>query len=158
MLKSVAWLSTFELETFIKNFANRKTKAAFLGVFSIDRLPVNIPHLPLLFIINTNTSNLPGQHWKAIYINKNRVGEIFDSLATSVSLRLEQWMNTNTKKWSLSSLTLQNPLSAFCGGYVLYYIMTRLNYRSLSACIAPFTNDVFHNDRIIETFFNEVSK
>lgn len=158
MPKGVAWLTTLELESFVNNFADKETRAAFLGVFPIDKLPKSIPHLPLMFIINTNASNLPGQHWKAIYVSKNRNGEIFDSLATFVNLKLEQWMNTFTKRWTVSTLILQNPLSPSCGGYVLFYIMNRLKHNSLSSCISPFTSNVFLNEQIVERFFQNVQK
>lgn len=153
-----SWLSTQDLEMFIHKFANEKTKAAFLGVFSINQLPRKLPHLPALFIINTNTSNLPGQHWKAIYVSKNGEGEVFDSLVSPVSLMLNHWMNEFTRKWTVSSTVLQNPLSPSCGAYVLYYVMSRLNYSSLKSCIAPFSTDVFDNDMRMEQFMRTYLK
>ena len=153
--KTVKWLSTLDLENFVDKFADEKTKVAFLGVFPINCLPRNISRLPVLFIVNTNSANLPGQHWKAVYVSENRIGEIFDSLATIVSLRLEQWMNCFTKRWTLSKYTLQNPLSPTCGGYVLYYIMTRLKHKSMNSCISVFKNDIVYNDIFVERFFNE---
>lgn len=154
----VKWLSTQDLEYFIHTFANTKTKNAFLGVFPINHLPQRLPHFPVLFIINTNTSNLPGQHWKAIYVSKRREGEVFDSLASPVSLILEHWMNTFTRKWTISTLTLQNPLSPSCGAYVLYFIMSRLNHSSLQSCIAPFSSNVIDNDERMELFMKTYLK
>lgn len=156
--KSINWLTTLDLENYIHQYANSRTRAAFIGVFPIDHLPERLARLPALFIINTNTGNLPGQHWKAVYISKKRYGELFDSLATPVSLKMQQWMNKHTQRWTSSKLTLQNPLSPSCGGYVLYYVMTRLNYKSLKACVKPFSNNVFDNDEIVQLFFDAVSK
>lgn len=155
---NIKWLTTLDLENFITKFADPKTKTAFLGVFPIDCLPRKMPNLPLLFIINTNASNLSGQHWKAIYVSKDKIGEVFDSLAVPVSLFLQQWLNTFTKRWSISTLTLQNPLAPTCGGYVLYFIMTRLKHNSLSSCLSKFTNNVLKNDEFVEQFFNAVSQ
>ena len=152
---SAKWLTTLDLETFIANNANEATKTAFLGVFSINTLPRQIPHLPVLLIMNTNTSNLPGQHWKAIYISKRRVGEVFDSLAMPVNLQVEQWMNTFCKRWAISTLTLQDPFSPTCGAYVLYYIMYRLQHDSMNSWLAPFTNNVLINDMFITKFFHD---
>lgn len=148
------WLTTLDLEKFILLFANEATREAFLGVFPINYLPRRILRLPVLFIINTNPSNLPGQHWKAIYISSKSVGEVFDSLATPVSLQLEQWMNRFTKKWITSTMTLQNPISPSCGAYVLYFVMTRLKYKSLKSCLVPFTKNVMDNDRFVEHFLS----
>lgn len=155
---SINWLTTLDLENFIRKYANNKTLAAFLGVFPIDRLPEKLPRrLPVLFIVNTNPSNLPGQHWKAVFISTNREGEIFDSLAAPISLKLQRWMTRNTRRWITSKLTLQNPLAASCGGYVLYYVMTRLQCNSLKACVKPFSKNVFDNDEIMQLFYNAVS-
>ena len=153
-LKTIHWLTTLDLESFISNFADFETKKALLGVFPINHLPQRLPKPPLLFIVNTNSSNLPGQHWKAIYISKNYEGEVFDSLATTNDLILEHWMNRFTKRWIVSTLTLQNPLSPTCGAYVLYFIMTRLKHPSLKSCIRPFTSDVTANDKFVSEFFN----
>ena len=152
---NIKWLTTQDLENFVNNYADKKTKNAFLGVFPINLLPVKIAsshHLPILFIVNTNPSNLPGQHWKAVYVSKDRNGEVFDSLAMPIDLRLEHWMNKFCRKWTVSKLTLQNPFSPSCGAYVLYYILSRLCYNSLSACLAPFNESVLMNDRIVEAF------
>ena len=154
--KSINWLTTRDLEMFIDKFADENTKAAFLGVFPINYLPRKVTRLPVLFIINTNTSNLPGQHWKAVYLSKDRIGEVFDSLAMPVDLKLQHWMNEFSKKWITSKLTLQNPLSPTCGAYVLYFIMTRLHHSSLASCIGHFSNNVIENDRIVEQFLNKL--
>ena len=150
------WLTTLDLENFILQFADDATRKAFLGVFPMNYLPRKISRLPVLFIINTNTSNLPGQHWKAVYISTKSIGEVFDSLATPIGLQLQQWMNRFTKRWIPSTMTLQNPISPSCGGYVLYFAMTRLNHKSLKACLVPFTNNVIDNDRFVEQFLNDI--
>ena len=150
------WLTTLDLENFILQFADDATRKAFLGVFPMNYLPRKISRLPVLFIINTNTGNLPGQHWKAVYISTKSIGEVFDSLATPIGLQLQQWMNRFTKRWIPSTMTLQNPISPSCGGYVLYFAMTRLNHKSLKACLAPFTNNVIDNDRFVEQFLNDI--
>ena len=150
---SVKWLTTLDLDNFVKKFGDEKTKNAFLGVFPIDHLPRQISFLPVLLIINTNAGNLPGQHWKAVYISKNRIGEVFDSLATPISLTLEHWLNEFTKKWTLSKLTIQNPMSPSCGGYVLYYVLTRLHAKSLKTCLSIFSNDVIANDEVMKILF-----
>lgn len=154
--KNVKWLTTLDLENFIQTYSDEHTKAAFLGIFPINHLPQKIFRFPILFILNTNTSNLPGQHWKAVYVSTSHVGEVFDSLATPISLQLEQWMNTFTRKWTVSKITLQNPLSPSCGGYVLYYVLTRLKHNSMKSCMAVFTDNVLLNDAIVENFFQRM--
>ena len=157
-MKSIKWLSTRDIENFIEKFADEYTKTAFLGVFPINHLPRIVTRFPVLFIINTNTSNLPGQHWKAVYVSKSQNGEVFDSLAMPVGLKLQQWMNRYSKKWITSKLTLQNPLSPTCGAYVIYFVMTRLHHPSLTSCIEHFSSNVVENDKVVEKFFNQMFK
>lgn len=150
---SIKWLTTLDLQNFINTFGSAKTRAAFLGVFSLNHLPRSVPRLPALFIINTNTNNLPGEHWKAIYVSNKREGEVFDSLAMPVELILQHWMNLFTRKWIASTLTLQNPLAPSCGAYVLYFVMTRLQHASLKTFLANFSSNVIKNDKYVEQFY-----
>lgn len=146
------------MEKFIKTFANDATKKAFLGIYSIDTLPRQLPHLPILLIVNTDTHNLPGQHWKAVYISSERLGEIFDSLALPVSIHLQRWMNNFTRKWTTNASRIQHPLSASCGAFVLYFILTRLSKRNMYSCLKVFSNkNMFHNDNIVRGFVKDLS-
>ena len=50
----------------------------FLGVLACDQLPERpIQKLPLSVIINTHSSDLPGEHWLAVHITKDRIGCLF---------------------------------------------------------------------------------
>ena len=148
----MSWLSGVELESLIRTYADDDTTAAFLGIFSRDTLPTSIQRLPVLFVVNTQTSNLPGQHWVAVYISSEKRGELFDSLATPVSLKLMRWMNTFTVKWRPSKMRIQNPLSAYCGAFVAYFVLTRLKAKSMEACLQLFTKDLSFNDQLIQNF------
>lgn len=154
----MSWLTTFELNVLIKKYGDDKTNEAFIGIYAIDTLPQQILRLPILLIVNTQASNLPGEHWKAIYISSQRIGEIFDSLATPISIYLQKWMNTFTHKWSSSKMTIQNPLSATCGAFTLYFVLNRLRKKSLKDCMSIFTNDLYHNDILMRTFVDDLKK
>ena len=154
----MSWLAGHELEKLIQKNADAKTRKAFLGVYAMDDLPHRIPHLPALLIINTHTSNLLGEHWKAIYISKDRHGEIFDSLALPTSTRLMQWMNSFTRKWTRSPLTVQNPHSATCGAFVLYFILTRLHVPTFMSCLQLFSRDLYNNDKLMMNFVSKLRK
>lgn len=150
------WLTGYELEKLIAKYANHRTQKAFLGIFSIDTLPQQIPHLPILLIVNTHTKNLSGEHWKAIYISEERHGEVFDSLALPVSARLLQWMNRFTRRWQQSRLILQNPLSASCGAFVLYFVLTRLLYKDGKKYFSIFSKKLHENDRLMKEFIKKL--
>ena len=127
----VNWLTGIELEQFVRKNANLPTQASFLGVFAVDTLPLHISDLPALLIVNSDTSNLPGQHWRAIFIENTLRGEVFDSLAMPVSYLLEKWMNTNTVKWTASTAIIQHLLYQSCGVFVVHYILNRLSEKNL---------------------------
>ena len=156
---NVNWLTGQRLNTLIKANARPTIQAAFLGIFAIDTLPQQISALPALLIVNNDTSNLSGQHWKAIFISCERLGEVFDSLATPVSIALETWMNTFTIKWTCSTLTIQHPLSPSCGAFVLHYILKRLGETSLKNYIEKYFDSELHvNENRIRCFARKLKK
>jgi len=63
-------MNTLEINNSLKKF---KT---FLGAFPKDKLPKT--RKPCGLIINTDSSNNPGEHWVAIYTDNN-CSEYFDS-------------------------------------------------------------------------------
>jgi len=152
----MSWLSGIELESLIRTYGDKETEDAFLGIFTIDTLPKRIQRLPILLILNTQTSNLPGLHWKAVYISSDKCGEVFDSLALPVSLHLEHWLNTFTRKWTSSKRIIQFPFSASCGAFVTYYILNRLQAKSMKLCLAVFTEDRSHNDGLVLNFVKDL--
>ena len=112
----------------------------------------DIKYLPLLLIVNTHAVNLPGEHWKAIYISHERKGEVFDSLATVISIPLLQWLNTFTNKWTHSRLTIQHPASPSCGAFVLYFILNRLNVKNMKDIVDCFSNNLADNDIMMRAY------
>ena len=147
------WLSNKVLARKIRDNATQETLNAFHGIYSIDELPNHIPFRPFLIIVNTHTKNLPGEHWIAIFIDKNRHGEIFDSLALPVCHLLIQWMNMFTLKWNTNKRTLQHPLSSTCGAFTLYFILNRLHVANLDSVTATFDSNLAVNERILEIFY-----
>lgn len=152
----MSWLTGVELESLIRTYASEETEAAFLGIFSIETLPKRVQHLPLLLVVNNQTSNLPGQHWKAIYISSDKIGEVFDSLVTPISIHLQNWLNTFTRKWSSSRKRVQYPFSASCGAFVAFFVLNRLRAKSMKACLSIFKNDLPHNDKLVSTFVKDL--
>ena len=156
---NVNWLTSEQLHKLIIRNARPTTQAAFLGIFAIDTLPQQISSLPVLLVVNNDTSNLAGRHWKAIFISSERQGEVFDSLVTPVSIALEKWMNTFTIKWTCSTLTIQYPLSPSCGAFVLHYILHRLGENSLKDYTEKYFDSELHvNETRIRCFASKLKK
>lgn len=152
----MSWLSDQEIAEKVKENGNEIIRKAFYGLYPIDELPKSIPHLPIFLVVNTHTHNLQGQHWKAIYIDEKRRGEIFDSLAQPTSNLLNRWMNRFTRKWTTNRKVYQHANSTTCGAYTLYFILKRLNYPSLDSFTQTFSHSRNVNERCIRRFYESL--
>ena len=152
----MSWLTNHQLEQFVQQYGDERTKAAFLGVFPIDALPHEIHDYPILLIVNTQPQNLKGEHWFALYISSQRVGEIFDSAALPVDLRISRWLNRFAHRWTRNHLIYQSPLSPICGAYALYYILNRLNTNSMKDVLFPKHLNKHINDSFIQDWYHKL--
>jgi len=144
--------NTNELQTwasrYIKNFA---------GIYArLDPLPIYSP--PLCFILNTDTTNLPGQHWVCVYIHSNGICEYFDSFGGDPNPWLGEWINTHCTVCYYSRHVFQSINSTTCGLFCLYYLYNRsvntvLTYKQFLSLY--FSIDVSENETNIVNFFNE---
>ena len=77
-------------------------------------------------ILNLSSSNHPGSHWVAVYVNVNGVGEFFDSFGIGCfdSNILEAFQTQNLKVVNFEK-TLQDQNSYFCGFYCVAYLLCR---------------------------------
>lgn len=149
----MSWLSDKQLCEKVRKNGNQKIREAFYGVYPIDVLPEFIPHLPIFIIVNTHTHNLEGEHWKTIFIDKNRYGEVFDSLAQPMSDLLIRWMNRFTRRWTRNHKVYQHAKSTTCGAFALYYILKRPDYSSLNSFTQSFTRSMKKNECLIRSFY-----
>ena len=149
----MSWLSNHDIIEKLRHNADDKTWKAFGGVYSIDTLPQSISIYPVFIIVNTHTHNLPGEHWKAIFIKEDRTGEVFDSLALTLNNFTLNWLNKFTRKWKTNLLPYQHPLSATCGAFVIYFILKRLNHDSLESLNKTLSSNPLRNERMIRSFY-----
>ena len=149
----MSWLSDKDLVKKVRKNADPATLHAFFGVYPIDKLPDSVPFLPIFIVVNTDTHNLEGQHWKTIFIDKNRCGEVFDSLAQPMNDLLVRWMNRFTRKWKTNRKVYQHARSTTCGAFALYFILKRLNTPSLDAFTNSFSHSINANERLVRSFY-----
>jgi len=152
----MSWLSDAELERVVQEHGDERTVAAFRGVFSINNMPTVLPKPPSFIIMNTDTTHLPGKHWKVLFIDKNYCGEIFDSLALPNCDYVTRFMNRHSRKWIRNALAYQHPLSSTCGAYALYFVMQRLHYDSLHDICKHFSHDTLVNEKRIRNFYKSL--
>ena len=93
----------------------------FIGVFPIDQLPTPV-RADTCFIVNTDSSNLPGKHWLAIRVNTNKEAYYFDSLCSyPVACIANHLLRYVTKLYYITE-SIQNPLTNLCGHFCVQYL------------------------------------
>ena len=150
----MSWLSGDMIKRKVKHNANETTWNAFDNVYSVDTLPSAIKHYPIFIVLNTHPHNLKGQHWKVIFIQKDRRGELFDSLALPPNIPTQQWLRKHTRQWKTNARAFQHPLSSTCGAFVLYFILNRLNVRRFETLTQKFSSNCHVNEKMICEFYN----
>ena len=77
------------------------------------------------FIVNTDTSNLPGQHWIAVYINQSEI-QVFDPLGfyyPALLVNTLMRMNTNVV---FNRIRCQPPNTTICGQCCLLWLAVKI--------------------------------
>ena len=90
----------------------------WLGVFSLDKLP--ILRLGGL-IVNTHTSNLPGEHWIALHVGKNKIN-VMDPFGLYYPDKLVKEISKYKKKIHFNRKCYQDPTTKFCGHICLIWL------------------------------------
>ena len=125
----------------------------FQGVYSMDTLPVE----PSLIVCNTDPSTKPGQHWIAIYVDKNRCGEYFDSFGRAPNKHFTDYLNEHCRTWTFNKKQLQSIISSFCGYYCCLYCMHRCRGINMKTIVNLFTTDTAFYDSIVYGFIRNKS-
>lgn len=109
---------------------NRLGKSLFgyryLGTFALDKVPLHFIKDAKLqhFVINTQTSNLPGQHWIAVTVYDNEKAYIFDSFGVPPpSLLVNQLKRRGIQKIYYSQQQVQNFGTLLCGQLALQHLL-----------------------------------
>ena len=145
-------MNTLQIERLLRN------EKIFKKVCAFDQLEK--PVFPSAYVINSDPSNEPGEHWIAVYFDKRGRGEYFDSYGLAPALvGLESYMDTySLAGWIYNSKTLQALFSNVCGHYCVYYILFRCRGVPMHAIVSDFTSNLTENDRSISRFIRELSQ
>ena len=135
---------------------NRKLPSTFRGIYSSNELmaspralgwPTQPPHT---FMVNTDSSNLPGKHWIALYISADGRGEVMDSYGLLPPTPVQRWLNEHTRRgWIYNRYLLQPPESDSCGQFCVDYLIRRSSTDSMNRVLAPFTANLLANERSV---------
>ncbi|KAG1697200.1 hypothetical protein GQR58_006037 [Nymphon striatum] len=96
---------------YMKHVAPPRARRIFQGVYPSSNIQPPTSY-PASYIINLDDDSLPGSHWIALYLEKRRKGEVFDSLARYPNYRIASFMNKHTNgNWTVNNLTYQHHFS-----------------------------------------------
>ena len=135
-----------------------KYDAYFIGVFPRNLLPLSVIRKPpLTLIVNTDTSNLKGQHWVAVYIDQYRRGEYFDSLAQPIPKHISLWLSRFSCQWNYVlrpyiDPPIQDIFSQTCGAFTFYYVHQRPLCDSFRDILKPFSTSFARNDDYVISY------
>ena len=127
-------LSTTDISHKLKGLAN------FAGVFPVDSLPpasLARRFQKINFVVNTDSSNLPGTHWiAASYYGDYTPVEIFDSFALTPPAAVQLWCSRNASRhWISSKFCVQHPTATTCGLYCCQFLTRRPLFSSMDDCV-----------------------
>lgn len=139
-----------------------KLIANFDGVFARDYLPSRKKR-NRSFIMNSDTSNLPGKHWIAVIV-RNNVGYCFDPLGFPPSPTLSSWLNRHYSIWSSNANRRVQPLySELCGYYCLFFLswsssgfVSTVDYNTILDILFPSNKSILEYEKSIKMFRNSL--
>ena len=119
-------MNTYQIDRVIRQHVRR-----FDDVFACDRLLTK----PRLMVCNTDPSDMPVEHWIAIYVDDDgRYGEYFDPIGRASTRVFEHYMNEHCCEWIYSSKQLKGIASRFCGYYCACFCIVRSGDIDMSFC------------------------
>jgi hypothetical protein len=121
----------------------------FMGTFPRDLLPkTKITKRPCAFIINTDDSLNPGQHWVALFLRKNGTAEYFDSFGFSIMHNdILNFLNRNKiNNVIFNSNQLQSVSMSTCGAYCVLFVKYLCSNFQFCDFIEYFSNNKISND------------
>lgn len=135
---------------------DKHIRRMFVGVFASDMLPKNISY-PAAMIANTKPSTHPGQHWIAIFVNKEGYGDYFCSYGQLPDPEFVKWMERECLDWNSSTKQLQHCFATTCGQYAAFFLHCRARGASMSKILNLFTKNEKENDKIVAAFIDGLS-
>ena len=97
-------------------------------VCAVDRLPMQISRRSRIYIVNTDESNRPGDHWVACYFPRQGPTEFFDSNGYGPDhyhRRFKRVLLKNGRYYRYNPVKVQSAGTMTCGHFCLYYAYYR---------------------------------
>ena len=144
------------------------TRHSFAGVYARDHLlqTIKARHLPAAYVMNTDPSDKPGQHWVAVYfppLPDSRRPDYFDSYGLTVPADVRQFLkrhgHDSHRVRQNAGVSIQGPLTTVCGQYCIYFLAMRCNGRNFDEIMTDFDpNNLTWNDSMVAQWVNRTFK
>jgi hypothetical protein len=141
---------------------NPVTCKCYEGCFPADKIPTKFQSYPRGMVVNTDVSNMPGEHWVAIYIPNSHHVEFYDSLCEwpSNSPEINQFLSRFKfiKHNGIYYPPIQSPLSKSCGEHVIYFLHMRCKTFDYDAIMRRIFSHKTKADVIVKNFLSFLRK
>lgn len=111
--------------------SDKCTRKHFIGIFPRDKLPKRVEY-PSCFVFNTDPQDRPGEHWIAVYLDKQGNCQFFDPLGYSPKFYdLEAYLSNISNKVTFNSKMIQPFYSQKCGYYSFLFLLFKCRGRRI---------------------------
>ena len=118
---------------------DHRVRPYFKGVYPRDKLPRRVIGRSV-YVINTDTSEGPGEHWVGVYFDGFKKCIYFDSFGLApLHPSIDVFISRNSMRCFMNKRMLQHPLSMTCGLYVIYFCKKVCRGWGLRALLRPFS-------------------
>jgi hypothetical protein len=138
---------------------NKITKNYYIGCFASDQIPkVNPEKFPTCFVLNTDESTRPGEHWIALFLTSPLHVEYFDSLGQwpPISEKIHQFLSQFPHLVHNGDIKVQSDLSSSCGEHVIYFIHMRCKGHSFKEILKRLTSTKTKPDILVKNFLKHL--
>ena len=143
-------MNAIQIEERVAHFS--ETERYFRGVYSSDNMPISTP--PYCFIVNTEPSGQPGDHWLAFWVNEKYV-EFFDTYGRNPWNPMFPSFFADfvgERKCVYNTVVLEGVFSKTCGQFSIYYICFRCLGFTYDEILNSFSSNVIVNDKLVKKF------
>ena len=139
----------------IENLCLQQGVKRFLGCFPSDVMPPVPSKFPTCFILNTDNSSKPGDHWVAVILNQNNC-IFFDSFGLPIlNPLLVQFLSQRYKKAIFSTKCIQHFQSIRCGEFCVAFLKEIKTIKQYKMFLSNFNpEDLSANDKIVVNMLN----
>ena len=146
-------LNTIQIATYMQN--DPFIRQEYGGVLAIDQLQVFVPNKPRIFIVNTDVSSKPGEHWFVMYVTD--ICEHFDPAGLAPLPVSNDFLTKQSEKYLTNTTRVQAFDSYTCGLFCLFYAYFRCRGYSFVKIMNMFYENLELNEVIVKLFY-EITK